>query len=334
MLSDLVDGLVEDVLACAEDVDAVAALLREAEQLLHQVDAGHPLRQRRAEQARCPDHALAVGVHEVAALDDLPHPGVVSQRHELGRVDRHVLPVAAGGDQRLDAGERVPHARAVDACSRGRRPVRSCQRRRPRARGSRGTRRSARRRRARPAWPSHSGIAHGVGGAPPGAHGRERRRVVAEQARSCRGVMRDRALGVRRGACSRRRRARRPPPARRRSRSRSRRRPPAARGSRGSPSGSMQRTPAPRAGLEPACRPRRAAGARVDREDHRRAPRRARRAPSTIAARLVGLVDVRGPVERHEHVLALALAPSARHAARSRALPSQRRSESIIVLPT
>ncbi len=206
-------------------------------------------------------------------------------------------------------------------------------------RGSSATRRRRVRRRARvgarasAACPSHSGIAHGVGGPRDGADAGDRRRVVAEQHVGSVG-QRHRALrvGAEREAGDAQRGGLLLHPAGV-GEDRARRRP-RARGSPGSRCGSMQRTPAASRRVEaPPCRP----AARACAGGSGRRPARARRARSSAVddpreARRV--VDVRGPVQRDEDVGRARSTPARVHAARSRARRSQRRSESIIVLPT
>ena len=79
------DGRLQHVLARAEDEDAIAAPLGQLEQPEHQVDAGHALGQRVAEEPRGPHDRLAVDAHEVAALDDRAQARIVAQGDDLGR---------------------------------------------------------------------------------------------------------------------------------------------------------------------------------------------------------------------------------------------------------
>ena len=100
--------------AGAQEIDAITAALGKLKQRFHEVDAGDTLGKRIAEQPRGPDHALAVGAHQAAAVDDLAQLRVVVHRDELGCVDRHVLRVAARSDGTLDLGQGVRHVQAVD----------------------------------------------------------------------------------------------------------------------------------------------------------------------------------------------------------------------------
>ena len=272
-----------------------------------------------------PDDALAVGAHEPAAGDDLAHARVVVHRDELGRVDRHVLRVAALGDDPLDGRERARPCRARSmeqprTSARAGHAAAAVSGARPRELGDHGGGRAL----GRLAVPQRDRAGRRRG----------RRELEVEQARGSSpsrtfvpwlivtGPLRVRPQRVAGDA-----RARRPPPGRRPSRSRSCRRRPAATGSRGSPPGRCSARPPPRA-----ARARRRvreprAGARVDREDDRRLRReRAERVDDPGEAR--GIVDVRRPVERDEQVVALrhavatsrrrARAPGARSGAASR----------------
>ena len=94
---DLGAGLLEHLGLGAEDEHAKAATLGEREQLLHEVDAGHALGQRVAQQARSPHHRLTVGGDQLARLDDAAQLGIALHRDELGGVDGHVLRELARG---------------------------------------------------------------------------------------------------------------------------------------------------------------------------------------------------------------------------------------------
>jgi hypothetical protein len=72
------DRGLEDVRTGAEDEDRQPTTLGQLEQPHHQVDAGDALRDGCAEQPRGPDHGLAVGVDELAPVDDLSQPLVVA----------------------------------------------------------------------------------------------------------------------------------------------------------------------------------------------------------------------------------------------------------------
>ena len=73
--------------ARTEEVDAIAALLGGGQQLHEQVDPGHPLRQRGAQDPARPHHGLAVGQHHVALGHRLPELRVPLHGYDLGRVD-------------------------------------------------------------------------------------------------------------------------------------------------------------------------------------------------------------------------------------------------------
>ena len=92
----------------------MTALRRPREQPGHQVDPGHPLAQRRAEQPGGPQDRLAVGVDEVTGLDDRAHGRVGVRLHDLGHVDHDVLVDAPAGDEAIDGVERLVHGQVVD----------------------------------------------------------------------------------------------------------------------------------------------------------------------------------------------------------------------------
>ena len=94
--------------------DAILLALGQREQLLHQVDAGNPLGQWIAKKTRGPDHGLAVGGHELGLCDRLPEARVGAKRHDLCRVERHVLQKALFLHGYPAKGDRFGHPHAVD----------------------------------------------------------------------------------------------------------------------------------------------------------------------------------------------------------------------------
>ena len=111
--------------------------------------------------------------------DDLAQPRIVVHRHELGRVDRHVLREAAAGDDLLDGGQRLGHVEPVDGAAQdacpGAHAIAAAGARRP------GTPRAGRRRRGRPHGRPRAGSRTASAGGPTTRIVEQARRVVAEQ---------------------------------------------------------------------------------------------------------------------------------------------------------
>ena len=122
-LAEAADRGLQHLLLRAQDVDAVATLLRQPEQPEHEVDAGHALGERVAEEARGPDDRLSVDADELAALDDVAQPRVVLERDDLGDVDRDVLRRLAGVDDLRAALDGRLHVETVDLAAEDPRPV-------------------------------------------------------------------------------------------------------------------------------------------------------------------------------------------------------------------
>jgi hypothetical protein len=116
----------QDILVRAEDVYPVAGSLGQREQLLHQVHAGDSLGEGVAEQARGPHDGLAVGVDEMALFDHPAQLRLRSEGHQLGRVDRDVLGVAAPVDRRAAVLQGVGQVEAVDLAAEDAHAVVAC----------------------------------------------------------------------------------------------------------------------------------------------------------------------------------------------------------------
>ena len=98
----------------AQEIDAPPAGARRVEQTLHQVDAGHALRDIDAELARPPDDRLPVGGDDVGGLEVGPVGGVVVGGDEVRGVDPDVHARRAALDTCRDGPDRVVHVEQVE----------------------------------------------------------------------------------------------------------------------------------------------------------------------------------------------------------------------------
>ncbi|OMP13325.1 hypothetical protein COLO4_01884, partial [Corchorus olitorius] len=101
--------LADDLFLRAEQEHAPALLAGAAHQRLEQVDAGHALLERLAQQARGPHDRHAVDVDERAVVDNLAQFGIAAGLDQLVDVDDDVLVRAAALDEALDGLQRLFH---------------------------------------------------------------------------------------------------------------------------------------------------------------------------------------------------------------------------------
>ena len=84
------------------------------EQLVHQVDPGHPLGKALTEHTARPDDGLSVRGDELATEDRLAKGGIVLELHDLRGVDRDVLARPPCCHRRPNAVDRFVHRHGVD----------------------------------------------------------------------------------------------------------------------------------------------------------------------------------------------------------------------------
>lgn len=113
-LEQALGGPAKRLLGRAEQVDAVAPVPGESEELLHEVDPGHALGHRIAQETGGPDDGLAVRRHQLGARDDRPEARIGPEGDELRSVERHVLQEAALLDRPTAEIDRLAHAHAID----------------------------------------------------------------------------------------------------------------------------------------------------------------------------------------------------------------------------
>ncbi len=104
----------EDLGLGAEQVDRVVPAMRQLEQLLEEVDAGDPFRQRAAQQAARPDDGLAVGQQQVAGEQGVAQHAVAVQVDDLGGVEHAEDQRPARPHGLLAAADHFGHAQAVE----------------------------------------------------------------------------------------------------------------------------------------------------------------------------------------------------------------------------
>jgi hypothetical protein len=75
----------------SEEVDAIATALGERKELVHEVNAGNPLREGVSKEPRSPHDSLPIRRHELGAGYDRSQLEIGAEGHDLGRVERHVL---------------------------------------------------------------------------------------------------------------------------------------------------------------------------------------------------------------------------------------------------
>ena len=112
--ADLGHGALQDVLAPAENVDAVAALLRTGEERLEQIDPGHALGQALPQEPRGPDDRLTVGGDEIRAGDGGTQRFVPLDAHEFRGVQRTVLKRPSFRHGRVDDVDGLVEGQRVD----------------------------------------------------------------------------------------------------------------------------------------------------------------------------------------------------------------------------
>ena len=96
-------------LARAQQEHAPTLLPCPFHQPLEQVDTGHALLERLAQQARGPYHRHAVDVDQGAVVNDLAQVGVAAGLDQLVNIDHHVLMGLARMNETLDLAERILH---------------------------------------------------------------------------------------------------------------------------------------------------------------------------------------------------------------------------------
>jgi hypothetical protein len=76
---------------CSEQVDAITRTLGEPKKLVHEVNAGNPLREGVSKEPRSPHDSLPIRRHELGAGDDRLQLRIGAEGDDLGRIERHVL---------------------------------------------------------------------------------------------------------------------------------------------------------------------------------------------------------------------------------------------------